>query len=228
MSDEKRQTRLLPFRLRRAGAARRGAWSAGAEDFAGRDGAEDYTADAELKALLRAWEAPPPSADARARMLADFRAAVPRAPLWRRALAAELRVPLPVAACAALVLVASLFLLVARARTHAAPEVSKTEAAPVLKVVEVPVVQERVVTRTVYVEKKERAAARVASARVPARPGLFPRETLAQGAAREEVEGAAPEANSDAGYFTRVNMEDYQPAGEVKIRFVRRGGTDER
>ena len=46
MSDEKRQTRLLPFRLRR-GVTPRPAADSGA--------AEDFSADAELTALLRAW-----------------------------------------------------------------------------------------------------------------------------------------------------------------------------
>jgi hypothetical protein len=219
MSDEKRQTRLLPFRLRRAGAARYGA-----ADSAEQGGAEGLSADAELNALLRAWEAPAQSPGARARLLADFRAGVPSRPLWRRALAAELRVPLPFAACVALAFAASLFAVGARGWTRAAPAEAKTEAAPEVKVVEVPVVQERVVTRTVYVEKKERGAARVSPSKTPARDA--PRETLAQGAAREEAGAQSAESETNAGYFTRVNMEDFQPAGEVKLRFVKRGSTD--
>ena len=50
MSEEKRQTRLLPFRRRRAGAAGRGA-------DAGR-GHEAPAEDAELRRVLLAWEAP--------------------------------------------------------------------------------------------------------------------------------------------------------------------------
>ncbi|HJQ33993.1 MAG TPA: hypothetical protein VJ866_17565 [Pyrinomonadaceae bacterium] len=233
MSDEKRQTRLLPFRRRRAArfGAKDFAVSDGVEDFAGALGDEDRSADAELTALLRAWEAPQQSADARARLLADFRAVAPARPLWRRALTAELRVPLPVAACAALALFASLFALGVRGWTRTAPvEASKTTDAPAeVKVVEVPVVQERVVTRTVYVEKKERAAVRISPQQVPSREDA--REALAQGSAREGREAAAePPAKkeSNAGYFTRVNMEDFQPADEVKIRIVSRGGTDER
>jgi hypothetical protein len=232
MSDEKRQTRLLPFRRRRAArfGAEDFAVSDGAEDFAGDGGAEDLSADAELTALLRAWEAPPPPDDARARLLADFRAVAPARPLWRRALAAELRVPLPVAACAALALFASLFALGARGWTRDAPaEASKTASAPEVKVVEVPVVEERVVTRTVYVEKKERAAVRISPRQVPSREDA--RESLAQGAPRDGREASAgrpAEKESNAGYFTRVNMEDFQPADEVKIRIVSRGGTDER
>ncbi|HEX8352963.1 MAG TPA: hypothetical protein VF611_08695, partial [Pyrinomonadaceae bacterium] len=149
MSDEKRQTRLLPFRLRRAGARREGA---GGED--------DFGADAELTALLREWEAPAQSAAARGRLLADFRSSVRREPLWRRALTAQVRVPLPVAACAALALLLSPLAFGARPWVRAAPQAAGAEAAPVVRVVEVPVVRERVVTRTVYVEKKERGESR--------------------------------------------------------------------
>src|SRR5205085_10204547 len=152
MSGEKRQTRLLPFRLRRV--PRRAV-----HDFD-----EDATVDAELSALLRAWEAPTPSADAGERLLADFRAARWRAPLWRRALAAELRVPLPLAACALLALLA-VSALAALAWNGPAPAESKaSEAAPALRVVEVPVPQERVV----YVEKKERGESRAAYTRADA------------------------------------------------------------
>src|SRR5829696_5636375 len=110
MSDEKRQTRLLPFRLRRAGRA-----------DAGAHGAEDFAADAELTALLRTWDVPPPEAGARSRLLADFRASARPVPLWRRALTARVRVPLPVAACMGLVLLGSLYVLGASATRSAGP-----------------------------------------------------------------------------------------------------------
>src|SRR5215211_3289865 len=166
MSDEKRQTRLLPFRLRRAARAESGA-----------NGAEDFSADAELTALLRTWDVPAQGAGARARLLADFRAGVRPAPLWRRALTAQVRVPLPVAACAGLVLLGSLYVLGARAIARVEPAAAQTEAQPAaVRVVEVPVVQERVVTRTVYVEKKERGAARGTSTRADERGELARRD----------------------------------------------------
>ena len=222
MSDEKRQTRLLPFRGRRAGAARAGART-------GLDGAEDFSADAELNALLRAWDAPEPTAGARERLLADFRAASPRPSLWRRALSAEIRLPLPVAACAALVLLVSLAVLATRPPAAASPGVAAAAAEPAVRVVEVPVVEERVVTRTVYVEKKERGAPRGVSSRDAARETAsagradVPR---AEAAAQRAEPAAGPEAR--AGYFTRVDMNDYQPADEVKIRMLTRGSVDEK
>ncbi|MFL6332689.1 MAG: hypothetical protein ACJ754_05015 [Pyrinomonadaceae bacterium] len=216
MSDEKRQTRLLPFRLRRAARA-----------DAGAGGVKDFSADAELTALLRAWEAPPQDAGARGRLLADFRASVRRAPLWRRALTAQVRVPLPVAACAALFLLGSLYVLGTRATTpHGAPAAAQTVTEPAaVRVVEVPVVQERVVTRTVYVEKKERVSSRGVSTRTDARESLAQQDGNAGTPQREEP---AKGQDAHAGYFTRVDMNDFQPSNEVKFRIVSRGGTDEK
>ncbi|MET0650057.1 MAG: hypothetical protein ABW208_25905 [Pyrinomonadaceae bacterium] len=220
MSDEKRQTRLLPFRLRRASRLREGA-----------NAGEDFSADAELTALLRTWEAPPQDAGARERLLADFRASARPVPLWRRALTAQVRVPLPVAACLGVAFLLSLYALGGRANARVEPSAARPEAAPV-RVVEVPVIQERVVTQTVYVEKKERGAPRVVSTHGAAR------EELAQGDRRdvrdksgaETPQSPEPEQSPEthAGYFTRVDMNDFQPAEEMKIRIVKRGGVDEK
>ncbi|HWS90908.1 MAG TPA: hypothetical protein VN282_28315 [Pyrinomonadaceae bacterium] len=219
MSDEKRQTRLLPFRLRRASRANAGA-----------DGEKDFSADAELTALLRTWDVPARDAGARARLLADFRASVRRAPLWRRALTAQVRVPLPVAACAGLVLLGSLYVLGARATARVEPAAAQTEAQPAaVRVVEVPVVRERVVKEVVYVEKKERAAPRVVSTRAAEREELARRDDKNEGGP-EAPQGQEPAQGqeSHAGYYTHVDMNDFQPAGEVKFRIVSRGGTDEK
>ena len=98
-----------------------------------------------------------------------------------------------------------------------------------MRVVEVPVVRERVVTRTVYVEKKGRGSIQTA-------PRLQPgREELARRDDRRERDAEAPQRqepargqDAHAGYFTRVDMNDFQPANEVKLRLVSRGGTDEK
>jgi hypothetical protein len=231
MSDEKRQTRLLPFRLRRAGASRRagrGEFNPDARDEFDHDArgefdaAKDFAADAELTALLRSWEAPPPTRRASERLLADFRACGLNAPLWRRAFASELRVPLPIAACAVFALLLSLCALGTRGLTRPAPFVSKSAEPTAVRVVEVPVVRERVVTRTVYVEKKERGAARGVSGWTDVR------EAVAADAAERKQPLRPPTQAAPAGYFTRVDMADFQPANEVKIRIVKRGRADEK
>jgi hypothetical protein len=97
-----------------------------------------------------------------------------------------------------------------------------------VRVVEVPVVRERVVTRTVYVERKSRGE-RVPPRRQPEREESARRDDQNEGGAAspQSAEPArSPEAH--AGYFTRVDMNDFQPAGEVKFRIVSRGGTDEK
>jgi hypothetical protein len=245
MRDEKRQTRLLPFRLRRD--ARPDEFDADARDASA--GTEEFADDAELSALLRTWDAPEPSADARARLLAEFKAGVVRVPLWRRALASEIRVPLPVAACAALALFASLFALVARTRTptqvtmKSTPADVRTSDAPGVKIVELPVERERVVTRVVYVEKN---APRAEAQRLAATQQSMTtqqstrRSTTTTSAAlaqsnHEDARGVRTAIDSSAqpnaeptSYFTRVNMADFQPAEKMELRLVRRGKTDEK
>jgi hypothetical protein len=196
------------------------------------DGGVDFTADAELTALLREWEAPPPSQTARERLLADFRATVRPVPLWRRALTSQIRVPLPVAACAALALVLTPLAFGARTWTKSKPSSANTEAAPAVRIVEVPVVQERVVTRTVYVEKKERGRGRGVLSQADERESLAAAPTEQAGERRVDAgtQEASPRAGADAsaGAFTRVNMEDFQPTDEVKFRILKRGSVDEK
>ncbi|HYH86001.1 MAG TPA: hypothetical protein VEX60_11155 [Pyrinomonadaceae bacterium] len=212
MSDEKRQTRLLPFRLRRAGATGR----------ADGDISEDTGADAELTALLRTWDAPQPSHDARARLLADFRASSLRVPLWQRALTASVRVPLPVAACAVVALVASLVGLAARASSRSAPvETQVSSVAPVVRVVEVPVIHEKVVTRVVYVGKNERDESRGVPVKV-AGGGL-----AATGAREPKPVAETRDAGEPASFITRVDMADFRPADDIKIRVIKKGRSDE-
>lgn len=250
MSDEKRQTRLLPFRLRRDGAARvrPAEFSSDARDAAA-DG-EEFSDDAELSALLRAWDAPEPSSGGRERLRAGFRTCVVRAPLWRRALSTELRVPLPVAACAALVLLASLFALFARTQTPAQAAAQSTnadvrtnDAAPV-KIVELPVERERVVTRYIYVEKSapraeaQRLAAnnqndmtRQSAQRIVTTHGAVARQdpnTETAHGVRTAIDSSAQSTAEPTSYFTRVDMADFQPAEKMELRIVKRGKTDEK
>jgi hypothetical protein len=254
MSDEKRPTRLLPFRMRRAAQAHAADYACDARELPADAG--EFSEDAELSTLLRAWDAPEPSVRSRQQLLTEFRARGVRAPLWRRALSAELRVPLPVAACAALALLASLFALVARTQTPAQAAATtatqstsvdvRTTEAPAVKIVEPPVERERVVTRIVYVERNApRADAQqlamtqqtgttqqststqrsVATTRGVAAQSGSNREAASR---QTPVEPGTQSSGEPTSYFTRVNMADFQPADEMKIRIVKRGKTDEK
>jgi hypothetical protein len=68
--------------------------------------------DVELSRLLRCWGPPPVSAGLDERVLAAYRRRT--TPLWRRLLAAEVRVPLPLAAALLLILLVSTVLALRR------------------------------------------------------------------------------------------------------------------
>lgn len=245
MSDEKRQTRLLPFRLRRAAQAHADVYERDARELSAEDA--EFSDDLELSTLLRAWDAPEPSARSRERLLAEFRTSFVRAPLWRRALSAELRVPLPVAACAALVLLASLFALYSRtpspmqtATKSNAADV-RTNAEPAVKIVELPVERERVVTRYVYVDRSDArqpaanrqtmTAQQSTSTQRSAttRPAVAQSNSTREDTVRQTAINSSTQSNEEpTSYYTRVDMADFQPADEMKIRIVKRGKTDEK
>ena len=96
----------------------------------------DELSDSELDNLLKKWEAPPAPARLRAAVFPEE----PK-PKWRRLWSVSFRVPMPVAAALALGLALAAWQW---PRPGAPLELVRTER------VEVPVLQERVVTRTVY------------------------------------------------------------------------------
>ena len=131
----------------------------------------------------------------------------------RRTLTTTLHVPVPVACAVALALVGLSMLALRTApggQLPAAPQAAQSPA-PV-RVIEVPVVQEKIVTRTVYVARRERVRARGAA------------QTLqtdgAQLARRGKDAAAEPAAQSALAGF--------QPAGEVKLRVIKGSFTHER
>jgi hypothetical protein len=139
-----------------------------------------------------------------------------RESLWKRIFTARLPVPVPVAAVITLALLASSMLALRSSKAVViAPEQPQTAtnaAAASPMVIEVPVVRERVVTRTVYVVKKVREKNEV----VPA--GRSNEMALtATNAGRESGQG---------GLFTHVNLTDFQPPDELKIRIVKRSNDE--
>jgi hypothetical protein len=141
--------------------------------------------------------------------------------LWKWLLMARLPLPVPVAAAVALALLASSFLAfrssTASPTPVAPPTLSVSTAPP--RIVEVPVISEKVVTRTVYVEKRGRE---ITNVRRQAPTPLPP--------ARDEA--ALTASNSEKGrrqgsFFTRVNLTDFQPPDEMKIRIIKRRNPDE-
>jgi hypothetical protein len=176
---------------------------------------------AALSRRLHAAAGDAPASDARAQQQSDVRAQR-SAPFWKRLLTSSIRVPAPVAAAAVLLLVAvSVFALSLVARDApepvvlAAPHSSQGEAAPQIKFIEVPVVQEKIITQTIYVPRRNhsRDGGDAASRRV------LTRENLA-GVRRQNA--PAPEAATTP----RANLSGFKPAGEVNLRIIK--GSDAR
>jgi hypothetical protein len=123
-------------------------------------------------------------------------------------------VPIPLAAC----VVVALMLLASALATReprillAAPNMP----APVttLRIVETPG-PERVVTRVVYVAGKEGRRSQRAAPLLAAEK-------------RVSDDAASPEAEEASNYFTHVNMKEFQPAEEMKLRVIRKGAGDEK
>ncbi|HLL13831.1 MAG TPA: hypothetical protein VK388_02015 [Pyrinomonadaceae bacterium] len=145
-----------------------------------------------------------------------------RAPVWKRLLKTSIRVPAPLAAAAALLLVAmSVFTLMLFVRPApepvvlAAPDTVQPEAAPQFKFIEVPVVEEKTVTRIIYLPRRadgDEDARRSAA-----------RENLA-GVGRRNASSAAPLANTTP---PRPNLSGFKPAGEVNLRIIKGGDARE-
>ena len=141
-------------------------------------------------------------------------------PFWKRLLTTSIRVPAPLAATAMLLFVASSVLaltLLARPAPEpvvlAAPPASTQELnAPQIKLIEVPVVQEKIVTQIIY---------------VPRRPTNG--ETLRRRLPRENLAGVKPQKafSPDAATTPRANLSGFKPAGEMNLRIIKGSGARE-
>jgi hypothetical protein len=135
-----------------------------------------------------------------------------------------MRLPLPVPLAAALVvglIVTSALALRRAPAALPAPAALQTPATiETVKLVEVPVIRERVVTRTVYVEKRRAVGETAERAGVPSV------------ASAEEKTSDAAAARSlpeeETGFFTSANLKGFQPPDEMKIRVIKRSNSDDK
>jgi hypothetical protein len=137
---------------------------------------------------------------------------------WKRLLMAKLPVPVPVAAAIAIMLLTSSVIALRQSKVEviqAAPQALSQTTTP--EIIEAPVIREKVVTRTVYVERRARENNRPLRQATVAPRDEYP--LMARNNARESVQG---------NLFTHVNLTDFQPPDEIKIRIIKRRNTDEK
>jgi hypothetical protein len=141
-----------------------------------------------------------------------------RASFWQRLLTARLPIPVPVAALLVVALVISSALAFKRAPAQQTSPAQSPPSTASVRIVEVPFAQEKIVTRIVYVEKKQ-AAERASRPLLPAvaRAGEMSDSTVASSKAEEET-----------GFFTRANLKGFQPTDQMKIRVLKRNNTNDK
>jgi hypothetical protein len=167
-----------------------------------------YSTDDQMSALLESWKAPTVALSLDRRVMAAYRRQV-SSPLWKRAIFSSIRVPLPAAAAVALLLT-TLGLLFFRT-TRAAMSRELTNAAQQVQILEVPVVKEKIVTRTVYVGK-----ARGTHAQNRRTSGGYV-------AAFRNNTRAITHAELESGrYITHTDLSGFQPVTQMKIEIISR------
>jgi hypothetical protein len=139
--------------------------------------------------------------------------------IWKRLLTARLPIPVPVAAVIAIMLLTSTVIALRQSKVEviqAEPQaLSATKTTH--EIIEVPVVVEKVVTRTVYLEKRARENVRALPQTVASPRDEY--SLTARNSLRENVQG---------NLFTHANPTDFQPPDEIKIRIIKRGNADEK
>lgn len=137
-----------------------------------------------------------------------------RAAFWKHLLTFKLPLPVPVAALILIALV-TLSALALRAPRVAptlniAAQPSSATSAPT-KVIEVPVYQEKVVTRTVYVDRKVQES-KPARSKSPDQP--------------RDAQPLSSSKNKESDVIMRANLTDFQPPDDMRIRVIRRSKDD--
>jgi hypothetical protein len=150
----------------------------------------EVEAEPELKQWLMRWDAPAPSARLDEQVWSAYRQQFPRRPWWRHWLTASIRIPVPVAVAAGLLLCVMSWL----AARQTASFVIQPPAAPAGGVaqttfVEVPVVQEKLVTRLVYAKNSSNTSAKL---RNQSKRGLQLLPVVQAGQAQADLAGFRP------------------------------------
>ena len=200
-----------------------------------------------LRNLLQTDVAPAPSAALDRKLMQAFREkhhAPAKSPAWRRGIfAGSVSVPKPIFAAALIAVAVAVTTANLIGRNAAISSgVNTASTAPITqqalpeviektKIVEVPVIKERVVTKTVYVEREDGNVQRAAGK-------SFELNSIRGGAVNKKRDDAANPAAvpnlqmsgsiAENGYFTRTDLSDFAPVAEAKIRIIKKEKTDEK
>ncbi len=202
----------------------------------------------ELKTILRRSYVPAPSAALARGLIEAFheehKQSTETIPWWKRAFGSSVAIPVPALAAAIIVFAIGIAAANIIGRNAAivdgsnsssaasTPVISLISAPPEIieqtKIVEVPVIRERIVTRVVYVERQGRTTD------LPARnPALISsRKDLRRNSPSSNPKDTSfPAMNGSVaanGYLTRIDLTGFQPTNGMNARVVREVKNDEK
>jgi hypothetical protein len=169
---------------------------------------EEAEEERELRSLLDKWQAPSSLNSLDQRVFISFREQTERSPFWRRMLTSSVSLPAPVAAAFIIALVLGTMTLL---RQRSAPAPQAPTIVERIKTIEVPVVQERVVERIVYRERRSALASQTRSLLAPQSMSL----AMASG---EDAQS----------YFTDTNLAGFQPNAEMNFKVIKKADKNEK
>jgi hypothetical protein len=200
-----------------------------------------------LSTILRKSSVPAPSAALAQGLIEafhqEYKQSTTALPWWKRAFGSTITIPVPALAIAIIVIVigiaaanivgrnAAIFDGSNSTSAASTPVISLSSAPPEIveqtKIVEVPVIRERIVTRVVHVERQGRTAV------LPARNQALgsSRKDLRRNSSNSIPKDTTPAMNdsiAENGYLTRIDLTGFQPTNGMNARVVREGKNDEK
>ncbi len=144
----------------------------------------------DLKELLKSWEVPEVPNSLNRRVISDYRQHVNRVPFWKKIFMSSVRIPMPLMlAQAALLLVAGAFVISSFVKQPpaATPVVAENIQT---KFIEVPVIQEKIVTKIVYATTRTKPQIKVVTL-----PPTHSEEMTVRDETAAQIPVAVPEAS---------------------------------
>lgn len=195
--------------------------------------------------LERSSAPPPPSAMLDRKLMEAFQRQNQKdltSPVWwQRIFIGSVSIPKPAFAAALIMIafavtaanIAGRFAVISSDASTISPVASPVNLTPLppevietTKIVEVPIVKERIVTRIVYIERQSNEAVKSQKATLAQnqRGGNKQKEVVNEDNTNLAMNGSIV----DGGYVTRANLNGFQPTAELKTRIIGGGKTDEK
>ena len=184
----------------------------GRNDLENAEGFSDRTKleDKELNQLLVHWKAPEVSLSTKHRLFAAYQQQTTPVKFWQRIFTTSIRVPVPIAAAFAILFIGLSLLFINTQKKEAVPAIPPPEQ---VRIVEVPVVQEKIIKQIIYSYRKPRQGIEKKHSD-PAEAG--PSLVAFDGLGNKMTDYGQPQ------------IRGFQPADDMKVRIIKKGNSNEK